>query len=674
MTDYYVSTAGSDNNTGLSEAQAWLTIQKAANSVSAGDTVHVLAGTYEKVTISRSGTVSSPIVFQGEGMPTITYTGAGSASGPVIISGSYITITGFKIIAKDTVYGISIFSGIVISHLTGPTNLNISNNYIKTDSGYGICVFGSNINPTLKGGSNSIIYNNEIHTGHYAGIVFISAIAIQENIEITYNTIYADENKEHRDSTAASGMWTYYGLTRNLNISHNKILHSAYTAIKIAGSGHKINYNEIGPDGFAHNCIETIMRDSEIIGNYIHDTNSSWVLHSNIFYPAGMGEYKNLIIRDNIVENSSGQALVTGSPQRNVLVENFTVKDFVGRGINVMGYRHPDFQSPVFSSDNLMFVNVSLINFSATNDSPMLFIRSGTILSDGVTWTRDNNTFINPKITGTYTRPTWWLLNQDAHAIDHRFEGTIHAINSNKDDALFTKLEPGTHNGEIIFYYYTDVQVVDKNGNPVDGAKVSFIANDPTMKAKNVNYTYEPFPGKTQDIDYTFTKVDGHTPLPSYASETISIADFKQTLTGKTFYTWTITAEKFGATNTTTISPDITWYRDDPNIPVINSKIQIQLPIEITNGAVIGKVTDSSGIPIKDVNIDINGTIVLTDTNGDYGLGDLLPGTYNMLISKTGYVSTTDEFVITTNEVITKNFTLSQQCPEPICHINISSI
>lgn len=66
---YYVDTddpGASDSNPG-SEAQPWATIQKAATTATAGDTVNVKAGTYnEYITFSNSGTDGSPIQFIGE--------------------------------------------------------------------------------------------------------------------------------------------------------------------------------------------------------------------------------------------------------------------------------------------------------------------------------------------------------------------------------------------------------------------------------------------------------------------------------------------------------------------------------------------------------------------------------------------------------------------------------
>ena len=67
MATYYVRKNGSDANTAgqaQNPATAWLTIDKAANNVAAGDTVYVGAGTYrESVTMDTSGSSGSQITF-----------------------------------------------------------------------------------------------------------------------------------------------------------------------------------------------------------------------------------------------------------------------------------------------------------------------------------------------------------------------------------------------------------------------------------------------------------------------------------------------------------------------------------------------------------------------------------------------------------------------------------
>lgn len=62
---YYVDQSiGSDSNGGLSEADSFLTIQKAADTVVAGDTVYIKNGTYrEGVDFTTSGTASERVVF-----------------------------------------------------------------------------------------------------------------------------------------------------------------------------------------------------------------------------------------------------------------------------------------------------------------------------------------------------------------------------------------------------------------------------------------------------------------------------------------------------------------------------------------------------------------------------------------------------------------------------------
>lgn len=62
---YYVTKSGKDSNAGTTEATAWLTIQKAANSATPGSTVYIGAGVYsELVTINVQGNaVDGAITF-----------------------------------------------------------------------------------------------------------------------------------------------------------------------------------------------------------------------------------------------------------------------------------------------------------------------------------------------------------------------------------------------------------------------------------------------------------------------------------------------------------------------------------------------------------------------------------------------------------------------------------
>ncbi len=64
MTTYYVRKAGNDSNAGTSTGAAWLTVDKAASTATAGDTVYIGAGIYrELVTLDNSGSSGSVISF-----------------------------------------------------------------------------------------------------------------------------------------------------------------------------------------------------------------------------------------------------------------------------------------------------------------------------------------------------------------------------------------------------------------------------------------------------------------------------------------------------------------------------------------------------------------------------------------------------------------------------------
>jgi parallel beta-helix repeat protein len=78
---YYVATNGLDSYPGTID-RPWRTIQKAANTVVAGDTVYIRGGTYhERVSFSRSGTASQYITFRNYPNETVIVDGSVDFSG-----------------------------------------------------------------------------------------------------------------------------------------------------------------------------------------------------------------------------------------------------------------------------------------------------------------------------------------------------------------------------------------------------------------------------------------------------------------------------------------------------------------------------------------------------------------------------------------------------------------
>jgi hypothetical protein len=140
---YYVdATNGNDSNNGLSPESAWKTIQKAANTVSAGDICLVLPGFYdERVQITTSGSPGLPITFE--------------ANGSVInhgfrINADNIRVTGFEIsnTTNHFIEGIGIWIGGSYCEVIG--------NYIHDTARYGIVLNEDTSNCLVK---DNIIYH-----------------------------------------------------------------------------------------------------------------------------------------------------------------------------------------------------------------------------------------------------------------------------------------------------------------------------------------------------------------------------------------------------------------------------------------------------------------------------------------------------------------------------------
>jgi hypothetical protein len=88
----YVAKTGSDSTGSGTLASPWATIQKAANTMAPGDTVHIGAGTYaERVTVSsaKSGSASAHTAFVADGDVVV--------SKGFVLESSYTDLSGFEI-------------------------------------------------------------------------------------------------------------------------------------------------------------------------------------------------------------------------------------------------------------------------------------------------------------------------------------------------------------------------------------------------------------------------------------------------------------------------------------------------------------------------------------------------------------------------------------------------
>jgi hypothetical protein len=166
---YYVSTTGNDANPGTIN-QPWKTIQKAANTMIAGDTVNVLAGSYsERISVTRSGTSGSPITFRPQG--TVVIKG-------FVVRADYITINGFEVANTDKQN-----AGIFIK---GAYNI-IENNYVHHAAARGIEFYAYPIDNTILLTHDNIVRNNRLYYNGSVGIFVNGRNNIIENNEIWGN-------------------------------------------------------------------------------------------------------------------------------------------------------------------------------------------------------------------------------------------------------------------------------------------------------------------------------------------------------------------------------------------------------------------------------------------------------------------------------------------------------
>jgi len=177
---YYVSMSGDDTNSGLSIAESWKTIRHAANTLTAGDTVYILAGNYTdtaRVIVQNSGSIDNYIVFINYQDDVVTLDGTGISWGGTwnglfdVSQKDYIEINGLQINNSD-------YAGIWIDEANHIIIKNCST-YNTYSSGIGIwdsrdvsvenneielaCNDGEQECITVSNSNNCEIFKNHIH-------------------------------------------------------------------------------------------------------------------------------------------------------------------------------------------------------------------------------------------------------------------------------------------------------------------------------------------------------------------------------------------------------------------------------------------------------------------------------------------------------------------------------
>ena len=271
-TMYYVSVKGSDTNPGTSD-RPWRTIQKAANTMVAGDTVTVLAGDYgERVQVTRSGASGAPITYQASG--TVTMRG-------FTVRGHYTTIRGFDI--SNTPNAWADGQGIFVQ----ANNCVVEGNYVHYATRGGIFVYAE----PWEWGSRTgcVVRNNRVYRNALVGIEVHGRNHVVEGNEI-WGTIQHHPNWPSPPYSDADGV-RFFG--------SGHVFRRNYI--------HDISYDDVENVNPHIDCFQTWGGEYQEAGrDTVFERNWCEVLESQTAYESGtafmLAGTRGLVIRSNVLQ------------------------------------------------------------------------------------------------------------------------------------------------------------------------------------------------------------------------------------------------------------------------------------------------------------------------------------------------------------------------------------
>jgi Ca2+-binding RTX toxin-like protein len=382
MATYYVSGTGNDKSNGLSQGDAFRSLQKAGDLVKAGDTVYVMNGTYTSPhtnilsIANKQGTANAPITFKAlSGHTPVLEANAKNWQAVSITGSSYIVIQGLTLVGnRDNIK--------LEDALKQKDNLNN-----PATSGNGIYVTVSSDNPNQHS-SHITISNNNVSKFPGGGIggTQVDYIKVENNV-VSGNAWYSPFGNQgismlnlwNSDNNTADYKVIIQGNTVFDNQSlipwkvvgkitegHGIMLDTSYVG-NVAYTGKAlISNNLIYNNGGAGVQIFKGENPVDIVNNTIYQ-NSKVLSDGEIF----LNYAKNVQVYNNILYGSKGESLIASNKSTNVTFNNNLAYNGV---FKVTGSGNILNQDP-------LFVNPAKGNFSLQPGSPAIDAGSNTFNS-----------------------------------------------------------------------------------------------------------------------------------------------------------------------------------------------------------------------------------------------------------------------------------------------------
>lgn len=397
QTNYYVSTLGSDFNSGLSVANAWQTIQHAVDNIGPGAIVNILGGEYnERVEIFVSGTAAAPITIKNfDGNPAIL---DGTGASPnwdamlAIFDQDYITIEGLVI--RDNV---------------------------KNDA-QGILVEGDCQNITIR--------NNEIYNISYANAVD-NAPCPSKNSQpiIVYGTannaitdLVIENNIIHDCNVGCSEGLAVNGYVDRFTVDRNKVYNINNIGIDIIGG------EGTGPIG------NDFARGGFITNNEVYNCKSPYATAAGIYSDGAT----DIFIENNLVYDNQWGIEVgcenVGFTSFLVTVQNNFIYNNDDAGLSIGGFDFPGGSGKVVAAsiiNNTLYNNDKLLTGvgGTTGDVNLSYTEFTTIGNNLVLSTNQDNLLLyedNVNSPGLVMDYNLYYLLTNPGSPEWEFGGTIY--------------------------------------------------------------------------------------------------------------------------------------------------------------------------------------------------------------------------------------------------------